>query len=213
MAISEELSAFVKESLAKGLPPAQIEDVLRRAGWPEEQIRGGLAGFAPIDFPVPVPRPKPYLSAREAFFYLVLLATLYTSAYHLAQLFFQIIDRVFPDPADPTGDYTRQAIRWSVSSLIVAFPVFVYVSVMTNRGVRADPNKRGSKVRRWLTYITLFLAASFLIGDFTTLVYNLLGGELSLRFVLKVATVAVIAGTTFGYYLSELRLDETEARP
>ena len=213
MAISDELSGFVKESLAKGLPPAQIEDVLRRAGWPEEQIRGGLAGFAPIDFPVPVPRPKPYLSAREAFFYLVLFATLYTSAYHLAQLFFQIIDRVLPDPADPAGEYTRQAIRWSVSSLIVAFPVFVYVSVLTNRGVHADPNKRGSKVRRWLTYITLFLAAGFLIGDFITLVYNLLGGELSLRFVLKVATVAVIAGTTFGYYLSELRLDETEARP
>lgn len=213
MAVSDELSAFVKESLARGLPPAQIEDALRRAGWPQEQIRGGLAGFAAIDFPVPVPRPKPYLSAREAFVYLVLFAMLYTSAYHLAQLFFQIIDRAFPDPADPAGDYTRQAIRWSVSSLIVAFPVFVYVSRMTNRDVRADPNKRESKVRRWLTYMTLFLAASFLIGDFITLVYNVLGGELTTRFVLKAVTVAVLAGTTFGYYLSELRIDEMDARP
>ena len=213
MAISEELSAFVKESLGKGLPPAQIEDALRRAGWPEEQIRGGLAGFAPIDFPVPVPRPRPNLSARDAFLYLVLFATLYTSAYHLAQLFFQIIDRTFPDPADPTGDYTRQAIRWSVSSLLVAFPVFLYVSAITNRGVRADPTKRVSKVRRWLTYMTLFLAASFLVGDFITLVYNVLGGELTTRFVLKVATVAILAGTVFGYYLSELRLDEMEAIP
>ena len=77
MAISDELSAFVKESLAKGLPPAQIEDALRRAGWPDEQIRGGLAGFASVDFPVPVPRPRPNLSARDAFLYLVLFATLY----------------------------------------------------------------------------------------------------------------------------------------
>jgi hypothetical protein len=176
MAIRDELSTFVKESLAKGLPSAQIEDVLRRAGWPDEQIRGALAGFAPIDFPIPVPRPKPYLSAREAFMYLVLFATLYTSAYHLAQLFFHIIDRTFPDPADPGGEYTRQAIRWSVSSLIVAFPVFVYMSAMTSRAVRADPNKRESKVRRRLTYMTLFLAAGFLVGDFITLVYNLLGG-------------------------------------
>lgn len=143
----------------------------------------------------------------------MLFATLYTSAYHLAQLFFQIIDRALPDPADPAGDYTRQAIRWSVSSLIVAFPVFLYVSRMTNRDVRADPNKRESKVRRWLTYMTLFLAACFLIGDFITLVYNVLGGELTRRFVLKVVTVAILAGTTFGYYLSELRLDETETRP
>lgn len=212
MAVSDELAAFVKESLARGLPPAQIEDVLRRAGWSDEQIAAGLAAFAQLDFPIPVPRPRPYLSAREAFVYLVLFATLYTSAYHLGQLFFRIIDRAFPDPADPGGEYTRQAIRWSVSSLIVAFPVFVFVSALTNREVQADPNKRASKVRRWLTYMTLFIAAGFLIGDFITLVYNLLGGELTPRFVLKVLTIAVIAGTTFGYYLSDLTLDEKDVR-
>jgi hypothetical protein len=36
---------------------------------------------------------------------------------------------------------------------------------------------------------------------------------LTTRFVLKVVTIALLAGATFGYYLSELRLDETEARP
>jgi hypothetical protein len=49
-----------------------------------------------------------------------------------------------------------------------------------------------------------------LIGDVTTLIYNLLGGELTTRFILKVFTVAVIAGTGFGYYLRELRADEKE---
>lgn len=213
MAISDELSGFVKDALAKGIPPADIEDVLRRAGWPDDQVASALAGFARLDFPIPVPRPRPYLSAREAFEYLVLFTTLYISAYNLGQLFFQIIDRAFPDPADPGGDYTRQAIRWSVSSLIVAFPVFLYVSWVAQRALRVDPTKRGSKVRRWLTYLTLFIAASFLLGDFITLVYNLLGGDLTTRFVLKVATIAVIAGATFGYYFSELRPDEEERRP
>jgi hypothetical protein len=58
--------------------------------------------------------------------------------------------------------------------------------------------------------LTLFVAASVLIADFTTLVYNLLGGELTVRFLLKVLTVGVIAGATFGYYLWDLRLDEKE---
>jgi len=40
------------------------------------------------------------------------------------------------------------------------------------------------------------------------LIYQLLGGEQTVRFVLKVATVAIIAGTGFGYYLRELRDDE-----
>ena len=213
MAVSEELSGFVKEALGRGLTPAQIEDALLRAGWTGEQAKAALASFAQFEFPIPVPRPRPYLSAREAFQYLVQFTTLYVSAYNLGNLFFEIINRAFPDPADPPGDYTRMAIRWSVSSLIVAFPVFLYVSWITNRAIQADHNKRASKVRRWLTYLTLFVAASFLIGDVTMLVYNVLGGELTGRFALKVLTVAVIAGMTFGYYLSDLRVDETETKP
>src|SRR5690606_39375607 len=61
----------------------------------------------------------------------------------------------------------------------------------------------------WLTYLTLFIAASVLVGDLVALVYNVLGGEASLRFVLKVAVVGMIAGAVFGYYLSDLRRDET----
>ena len=49
-----------------------------------------------------------------------------------------------------------------------------------------------------------------LIGDFITLVYNLLGGELTTRFMLKVLTIAVIAGTIFFYYLPDLRLEDTK---
>jgi hypothetical protein len=213
MAVSEELSGFVKESLGRGLPPAQIEDALRRAGWTTEQVRAALAGFAQIDFPIPVPRPTTYLSAREAFQYLVVFATLYISAYNLGNLFFEMIDHWLPDPADVAGDYARQAIRWSVSSLIVAFPVFLYASWVTTRAIQADPNKRASMVRRWLTYLTLFNAAGFLLGDVITLVYNLLGGELTGRFMLKALTVAVIAGATFGYYLSDLRVDEKAPAP
>ena len=79
-------------------------------------------------------------------------------------------------------------MRWSISSLIVAFPVFLYLSWTTEREMR-DPMKRTSQVRRWLTYLTLFASACALIGDVTTLVYNALGGELTIRFVLKVVTV------------------------
>jgi hypothetical protein len=42
-------------------------------------------------------------------------------------------------------------------------------------------------------------------------VYNVLGGELTIRFGLKVATAAIIAGTTFVYYLRDLRKEEIES--
>jgi hypothetical protein len=67
-------------------------------------------------------------------------------------------------------------------------------------------------VRRWLTYLTMFVAASILIGDVISLVYTVLGGELTVRFVLKVLTVGAIAGSVFGYYMWDLRGDEEAPR-
>ena len=215
MAAGDELLEFVRAALGRGVPRAQIEDVLRKSGWTTDQIQGALTAYADIDFPIPVPRARPYLSAREAFIYLVLFGTLYASAYNLGSLVFDFINRAFPDPSqtfESFEEYSRQSIRWSISWLIVAFPVFMYLSWSTERDIDRDPMKRASKVRRWLTYLTLFSAACALLGDFTTLVYNALGGELTVRFVLKVLTVALISGTAFVYYLNDIRQDEVERR-
>lgn len=214
MAIAEELQGFVKDGLTRGLSRAEIERVLREAGWPPDHVRNALRGFAEIEFAIPVPIPKPYLSAREAFLYLVLFSTLYISAFNLGGLLFQLINMAFPDPAAPAAavEGIREAIRWSISFLVVAFPVFLYVARLTGRETRLDPSKRASKVRRWLTYITLFVAGSVLVGDVTSLVYSLLGGELTVHFVLKVTTIAVIAGAVFGYYLRDLRFEEEEGQ-
>jgi hypothetical protein len=209
--IPSELSEFVKSALGRGLPRPDIEAALRDAGWTVEQTRSALAGFSDADFPIPIPRPRPYLDAREAFLYLVLFAMLYWSAYHLGSLLFDIINMAFPDPAAERSElmtYARREMRWSISSLIVAFPIFLYMSWLVARDISADPNKRHSKVRRWLTYLTLFVSATALIGDVITLVYNLLGGEMTTRFLLKVLVVAFIAGTVFWYYLTDIRREE-----
>ena len=215
MAISEELLAFVKDALSRGVPRSQIEAALHQAGWERKQVDAGLTRFAESDFPIPVPRPAPYLSAREAFLYLLLFTTLYLSAYNLGQLLFQFINLAVPDPAvraySPGPTAIREAIRWAVSSLVVAFPVFLYLSVLTEREVRREPTKRASKVRRWLTYLTLFIAAAVIIGDLIALLNDLLGGDLTLRFVLKALTVGLIAAGIFAYYLHDLRVEEKDA--
>jgi hypothetical protein len=211
MAVNEELFGFLKEGLERGLSRQKLEEVLLETGWPPDQVRAGLRAFADVEFPVPVPRPKPYLSAREAFVYLVLFSTLYVSAFSLGNLVFALINRAFPDPAvDPVAalEVTREAIRWAISLLVVTFPVFVFVSRRNERSVRAEPTRRLSAVRRWLTYLTLFVASGFLIGDMTSVVYNLLSGEITVRFVLKVLTVGVIAGSVFWYLVRDLGKEE-----
>src|SRR5688572_6793313 len=211
MTANEELVGFVREALGRGLPRAEVEAALRHAGWDAKQVSAALAAFAVVDFPIPVPRPRTSLSAREAFIYLLLFSTMYVVAFQFGSLLFDFINQAFPDPAESQVErFRRESIRFSVSSLIVALPVFLYMSRLTNRETAVDSTRRTSPVRRWLTYLTLFIAAGVLIGDVTTLVYSLLGGELTTRFVLKVLVVGAIAGTVFWFYVSDLRVDERE---
>jgi hypothetical protein len=205
---AQDLDQFIRDALLRGNSRESIEKALTEAGWAPEQTRGALAAYANVEFPVPVPRPRAYLSAREAFFYLVLFTTLYLSAYHLGELLFELINRHFPDASMPFDNGRIENIRWSVSTIIIAFPVFLLLSMKLGRDFRQQSIKRQSAVRRWLTYLTLFVAAVVLIIDLITLVDNVLGGEVTVRFVLKVLVAGVIAGVVFGYYLWDLRRDE-----
>lgn len=209
--MAQELYTFVRDGLAKGESKSSLQAVLRNAGWEEGEINAALEQFADVLFSIPVPKRKPYLSAREAFVYLVLFLCLYISAFSFGSLLFDFINRFVPDPLRQYfGESSLRSVRMAVSSLIVAFPLYLWLSVLTGRIIRHHPEKKGSKVRKWLTYITLFVAAGIIIGDFIALIFNLLGGELTMRFILKIAAVIFIAGTTFGYYLWELRKEEKE---
>jgi hypothetical protein len=213
MAVHDDLLEFVREGLARGVTRADLESALRSAGWPAPAVAGAMGSYADAGLPLPVPRPRPSLEARDAFLDLVMFATLYVAAFNLGSLLFDLINYWMPDPAVSSASsvYLGYAIRWSASAMIVSTPVFLFIAMLTGREVRRDPAKRASKVRRWTTYLTLFIASTTLIGDVTALVYNLLGGELTTRFLLKIAVVAVIASTAFVYYLSSLRADEQGA--
>jgi len=213
MSVNDQLDAFVKRGLEQGLDRARMEQALLQAGWPPDQVRTALAAYVDVDFPIPVPRPQPSSTTRDAFMYVVVLGTMVLCAYQFGALLFEIINRAVPDPMDARR-YTfadgNLQMRWSISTLIVAFPVFVVMSRLVNRAARLDPTKRASRIRRRLTYVLLFVASCVLIGDVTTLVYYFLGGEVTLRFFLKVLTVGAIAGAVFLHYLWDLRAAEEE---
>lgn len=206
---TQQLESFIKESLQLGHKKQEIVEVLERAGWPDAQIKTALDGFADEAFPIPVPKPRPSLSARDVFLYLVMFSTLYYGVWNLVTLLFHFIDRAFPDPA--LSLYNSGASqRWATAAIIITFPVFFFMANYIGRQIRRNPFGRLSPVRRWLTYLTIFLAMIALVGDVTTLVYNLLGGDLTVRFLLKIVVVAVVAGSAFSYYLFDLRREETE---
>jgi hypothetical protein len=210
--VNSDLQRFVRDALGRGLPRPAIRDALTQAGWRADEVAAALNAYAESGFPVPVPRRRPYLNAREAFLYLVLFATLYTSAFNTGQVLFALIERWVPDALGGRHDWRSNAewARAATAGIIIAFPIFLLLSRVIGREVDREPEKRGSPIRKWLTYITLFVAALVIIGDLTVLVTRLLGGELAPRFLLKTLVVFLIAVIVFGHYLGDLRRDEEE---
>ena len=206
---NDELANFVGDALGHGVPRAEIESVLLESGWSRRQAVDALAAFADVSFPVPVPRPRPYTAAREAFLYGLLFIALYVSAWHLGMLVFAFIEQAFPQLARVPA--LREAIRTPVSVLVVAMPLFAYVSRVISRDVRADPAKRASEIRIKLTYLTLFISAAVMIGVLAGLIYGFLGGELTIRFVLKALCAAGIAALAFSHYLGDVRVEHADA--
>ena len=145
-------------------------------------------------------------SPKDVFLHLLGIITLYISAGSIIALLFQYINILFPDPLNPSY-YSSIAwpIRWSMASLMIVFPVYLLISWLLNKDYGENPEKRELKIRKWLVYFTLFLAAIIIITDLVTLVYNFLGGDLTARFILKVLVILLVAGTIFGYYLSDLK--------
>lgn len=211
--VDKDLSDFVTKALERGASRDEIDRALTEAGWRREQVAAALDAFANVDFPVPVPRPRPYVSAREAFVYFVLFTALGLSAGYLGALLFDIIDLGIPDPTISDWRQRRLAngIRWAISVLVIAFPLYLFLTYRTSKDVAEDPAKRASRVRKWLTYAALAVAVLFITGDLATLVYSFLRGDLTTRIALKILTVAIIAGTVFAYYLIMMRRDERES--
>ena len=199
--MNNELRSFIKESLKRGQSKDAIREVLAQAGWQDDEVRKGLSAFADVDYPLAVPRPTPYVHAREAFLYLISFIALYVSAFSFGYLVFGLIDRAFPDALDFRDRYPSGGEATSIASVIVAFPLYLFLMKRLSTEVAVDPDKRLSLVRRWLTYLTLVIGAGIILGDVIALLANLLMGEPTLRFFLKGGVILLITTCIFGFYM------------
>jgi hypothetical protein len=206
--MNADLKEFIRRALEKQAKREEIAQALRQAGWAEPDIAAALDIYAETPFVTPVPKPKPYLSAREVFVYLVMFIALYKTVYDVGALGFNYVTHLFPDPSLDVSFNFSDEIRWRISSLVVVFPLFLYTFRLIEKAIAADPGQRESRPRKWLTYLTLLIATVTLVCDVSYLVYNALGGELSIRIALKASIVAILAGGNFFYFLMQMRQGE-----
>ncbi|MBC8167234.1 MAG: hypothetical protein H7Y20_15360, partial [Bryobacteraceae bacterium] len=151
-------------------------------------------------------RPGIAESARDAFMQLLSFGTLAAWTIALGAIFFEFINWQFPDVVT-SGRFTenRYSLASNLASLLVSFPVYLYLMRFILREYVKYPDKRESAVRKWLTWLAMLIASGVIIGDLTTFLSYFLRGELSVRFALKVIVVLIISGGVFSYYLTSLR--------
>lgn len=149
--------------------------------------------------------PKPKITASDFFLHLGSIIVLYGLIGSLLILLFRVIDAAYPPILEAYQYYSYPSISFPVASVIVLFPLFVLLSFLIQGTFAVDPQKKQLDVRRWLVYLTLFLAGAVTAGDLITVIYYFLDGQdLTTAFLLKALSVLVVAGAVFGYYYREL---------
>lgn len=149
---------------------------------------------------------------RDLFLHLLAIVTLYWSAVSFVTLLWQYINYFFPDVLQNFYYNSLSGpMRFAIASLIIVFPVFILVSWWLNKIYSKEYAVRESKIRKWLIYLTLFIASLVIMGDLITIINFLLNGEITARFILKALSVVLVAGLVFGYYLDDVRKEKPTA--
>lgn len=149
---------------------------------------------------------KPKTSPRDFFLHFGGMVALYISVISLISLWFAIINSSLLDPLEYYYDPYSSGVSLAVASLIVIFPIFWVISRFLYRDENAHPEKRELGVRKWLTFLTLFVSGLVVAIDLITLLYSFLsGGEITAAFFAKVVVILVVIGSVFWYYVKVLR--------
>lgn len=201
-----ELVAFLRTAKENGISDDFVVALLRQNGWPERRIFRAYSAFYADRLGTPLPSCREAAeNARDAFYYLLNFITLGFWTVALGQIFYQLIGHWIPDPVQryAYGDLgsLRDNISWQVATVVVAFPVFLFVHSLIQRELRSRPELYNSGIRRWLTYLALVVAAIVVLTDAAWVVQALIRGELTLRFILDSLVLLVLGGGVFVYYL------------
>src|SRR3990167_4183747 len=152
------------------------------------------------------------ITAKDFFLHIAVIALLYTGTVALLNILFRVINVAFPQVTQ-YGYFGSTSISLPVATIIVVFPLFLFLVNIVRKGYTEDPSGKDYPVRKWLIYITLFLAGGVLAGDFVTLIYFFLDGqEMTTAFLLKILSVLVVTGCIFGYYIDDLKDRLTSSR-
>jgi len=149
---------------------------------------------------------KAKATPKDFFLWLGAMIALYLSVGSFIALSFEYIDRLVGTSAIIGYDPYSGGIRFAIASLIVVFPVYLILTRILNQDIRHHSEKSDLWVRRWLVFLTVFVAGFGFVVDLIVLIQTFLSGDdLTTAFLLKVITIFLLFAGIFYYYLQDIR--------
>lgn len=142
---------------------------------------------------------------RDFFLWAGAVIALYGSVISFITLYFEYINRAFPDPLAYFGDPYGGSVRAAMAGVIVLVPTVIILLRFIRKTIEKESGKAEIWVRRWALVLTIFIAVAVILIDLITLITTFLGGELSVRFALKVGVVLLVALGVFMHFLADLK--------
>lgn len=142
-------------------------------------------------------------SPKDFFLWFGAIIALYGSITSFIALLFEYINYAFPDKLASYGDPYGGAVRFAMAALIVMVPTLVVIFRLIRASIEKESGKAHVWVRRWAIVLTLFIATITILIDLITLINTFLGGEVTVRFGLKVAVVLLVALGVFLHFLAD----------
>ena len=137
------------------------------------------------------------LTMKEVFVDSGIFLSLITSIVALVSIIFSAIDKKFVDVLKSDsygyGNTLNEDVRVAVSVIIVAYPIYLALAYYKAKHLKNNPSRSALPATKYVNYITLAVAAMFIIGSLVTTIYQYLGGELGVAFFYKILTVVVIS--------------------
>ncbi len=149
------------------------------------------------------------LNISYFFLSLGVLVSLVTSVISFLNLVFAVLEKKMPDVLNSFyqygyNSYSFENARSALATLLIAFPVLCVLTYFWNKKKEKDLLEYDKVVKNWMVYVLIFLAVLVVLIDLIVLVRYFVSGEITLRFVLKVLSVLLVAKIVVFIFLPEV---------
>lgn len=158
--------------------------------------------------------PSGSVSMWDSFQHILMFISLYVLAISVSVMLHYYIDKFMPGVASGSGifatasnDYRYSLLKGETATMIVAYPVYAFLFLAVARRTMQQPQIRSLKSRKILIYLTLIITFIVVLTNVISLVYNFLGGNVTVNFLLHFLDTAGIASLIFAYYLHQVKED------